>query len=104
MERERRSSGDVEHMEPSEFMTASTDPPDPLAAARERRGLTLELDEFAIAALKDEARELNVSVEELGSFALLYFIADRDSGRTARRLPRRETDGAKRTTGGLRAR
>jgi hypothetical protein len=87
-------------MEPSEFMIASNDSPDPVAAA----GLMLELDRFAIGALEDEARELNVSVEELASFAVLYFIADRDSGRTARRLPRRETDGAKRTSGGLRAR
>jgi hypothetical protein len=85
-------------------MIASNDSPDPVAAAGERCGLTLELDTFAIGALEDEARELNISVEELASFALVYFIADRDSGRTARRLPRRETDGGKRTTGGLRAR
>jgi hypothetical protein len=85
-------------------MTASNDSPDPLADAGEQRRLTLELDEFAMSALADEARELSVSVEELASFALMYFIADRDSGRTARRVPRRETGGAQRATRGVRAR
>jgi len=83
-------------------MTASNEPYDPAPAGGKSRTLTLELDAFAAHALEDEARELNVSIEELGSFALLYYIADRDSGRTARRLPRREAGGTTRPTGSLR--
>jgi hypothetical protein len=85
-------------------MTASNEPPDLPPADGERRLLTVELDAFAAHALADEAREMNVSVEELGSFALLYYIADRDSGRTARQLPRREASGTRRADGSLRVR
>jgi hypothetical protein len=85
-------------------MTASNESPDPQPTGGERRSLLIGLDSFAMHALEDEARELNVSIEELGSFALMYYLADRDSGRTARRLPRREADGARRATRSLRAR
>jgi hypothetical protein len=37
--------------------------------------------------IEREATELDVSVEELARFAVLYYLADRDSGRIARRLP-----------------
>jgi hypothetical protein len=84
-------------------MTASNDFPN-LPPADGRRGVTIELSSFAAVALEDVAREMNVPVEELASFALLYYLADRDSGRTARRLPHRAPDGAARTARGLQAR
>jgi hypothetical protein len=59
------------------------------------RSLTLRLDGFAWDALEEEAARLGVPVEELASFALLYYLADLDSGRIARELPpgRRPTPG-----------
>lgn len=53
-----------------------------------KRVLTLDLDAFALKALEDEARRMGVPVEELASFALLYYLADYDSGRVARQMPR----------------
>ncbi len=50
--------------------------------------LTLDLDSFTWEALAEESAQLGVSIEELASFAVLYYLADRDSGRIARRLPR----------------
>jgi hypothetical protein len=52
------------------------------------RKLVLEFDDFAWEALRDEANEMSVSSEELARFAVLYYLADYDSGRTARQLPR----------------
>jgi hypothetical protein len=52
------------------------------------RKLVLEFDDFAWEALRDEASEMSVSPEELASFAVVYYLADHDSGRTARQLPR----------------
>lgn len=54
---------------------------------RGKRSVTIELDAFAMEALEDEARQIGVSAGELASFGLMYFLADHDSGRTARRLP-----------------
>ncbi len=48
------------------------------------RELRLDLDAFAREALEQEAARLAVSVEELARFAILYYLADRDSGRIAR--------------------
>lgn len=53
------------------------------------RGLTIGLEPFAWEALKREAARLEVSIEELASYAVLYYLADGDSGRIARRLPPR---------------
>jgi hypothetical protein len=50
----------------------------------------LQLDAFARKTIEDESAQLGVSVEELATFAVLYYIADLDSGRIARRLPGRE--------------
>jgi hypothetical protein len=50
--------------------------------------LTLDLDTFAWEALAEESAQLGVSIEELASFAVLYYLADRDSGRISRRLPK----------------
>lgn len=47
----------------------------------------LSLDQFTWEALVEEAQRLGVSSEELASYALLYYLADLDSGRIARRLP-----------------
>jgi hypothetical protein len=57
---------------------------------RTARKLTLDLDTFAWEALTEESAQLGVSIEELASHALLYYLADRDSGRIARRLPKQE--------------
>jgi hypothetical protein len=51
------------------------------------RSLTLALDRFTWEALEQEAARQGVSVSELASFAMLYYLADGDSGRIARRLP-----------------
>jgi hypothetical protein len=51
------------------------------------RRLTLGLEPFAWEALEQEAARLEVSIEELASFGVLYYLADGDSGRIARRLP-----------------
>jgi hypothetical protein len=55
----------------------------------ERRGHTvvLELGAFARETITEQAAELDVSVEELIGFAVLYYLADRDSHRISRRLP-----------------
>lgn len=54
---------------------------------RGKRTVTVELDAFAMEALENEARQMGVSAGDLASFGLMYFLADHDSGRTARRLP-----------------
>ena len=63
--------------------------------SRVERGLRLDLDVdgFTRAALEEESAQLGVSIEELVSFAVLYYLADRDSGRIARRLPKPRTPG-----------
>jgi hypothetical protein len=48
------------------------------------RDLTLRLDGFAWEAIAEESARLGVSVEELISFSVLYYLADADSGRLAR--------------------
>ncbi len=51
------------------------------------RPLELQLDSFAWAALEQEAAQQGVSVRELATFALLYYLADVDSGRVSRQRP-----------------
>lgn len=51
-------------------------------AAREVR---LDLQALAWQALEEEARLLKMTVEEVVGFSVLYYLADRDSGRIARR-------------------
>lgn len=55
--------------------------------ARVPRRLTIGLAPFAWEALEEEAAKQGVSIAELASFAVLYYLADGDSGRIARRLP-----------------
>lgn len=62
----------------------------PAANHRERivpRVMDVHLEGFALEALEEEAARLGVSVEELAAFSVLYYLADLDSGRIARRLP-----------------
>ena len=49
--------------------------------------MTLRLDEFAYRTIEEESVKMGVSVEELTIFAVLYYLADLDSGRIARRIP-----------------
>ena len=64
-----------------------------------RRSLALALDDFAWEAVQHESTRLGVSGEELIAFAVLYYLADIDSGRTARRLPGRLGEGPLRESG-----
>jgi hypothetical protein len=50
--------------------------------------LTLALDGFARESIEEEAIRLGVPVQELVSFAVLYYLADLDSGRIARQVRR----------------
>ena len=54
-------------------------------AVRIERAVGLSLDGFAWAALESEANEEGLTVEQLITFAVLYYLADQDSGRIARR-------------------
>jgi hypothetical protein len=49
--------------------------------------LRLRLDRFAWQAIGEESHRLGVPVEELARFSVLYYLADLDSGRIARRIP-----------------
>jgi hypothetical protein len=53
----------------------------------DRHSLALDLNSFAWEALEEQSVELGVSVEELVTFAALYYLADLDSMRIARELP-----------------
>jgi hypothetical protein len=48
--------------------------------------MSLRLDEFAWASIEGESARLGVSVEEFVTFSVLYYLADVDSGRIARRI------------------
>jgi hypothetical protein len=50
------------------------------------RNLTLGLETFAWKAIDEEAAREGLTVEELVTFSVLYYLADIDSGRTARRI------------------
>ncbi len=43
---------------------------------------------FALEALEQESARMRVPVEDLVGFAVLYYLADVDSGRIARRIAR----------------
>jgi hypothetical protein len=61
-------------------------PCDPREQPRKQQ-LILRLDEFAWRATEEECTRLGVSAPELATFALLYYLADLDSGRIARQIP-----------------
>jgi hypothetical protein len=46
------------------------------------------MDAFAWETVEEESARLGVSAEELVAFAVLYYLADVDSGRVARRITR----------------
>ncbi len=48
--------------------------------------MALQLDGFAAEAIDEEAARLGISVDELISFSVLYYLADVDSGRIARQI------------------
>lgn len=48
--------------------------------------LAVRLGGFAAEVTDEEAARLGVSVEELVSFSVLYYLADVDSGRIARQI------------------
>jgi hypothetical protein len=64
-------------------MNARIDVPAPL------RQLRLSLDSFAWDAIAEESERLGISVEEIATFSVLYYLADIDSGRIARQIPTR---------------
>ncbi len=52
------------------------------------RSLTLRFDGFAWEAIEEQSASQGVPVEELITFAVLYYLADLDSGRVARQISR----------------
>lgn len=50
------------------------------------RAVSLPMDAFAWETVEEESARLGVSVEELVAFSVLYYLADVDSGRVARRI------------------
>jgi hypothetical protein len=65
-----------------------THPLEPGRGTRDRR-VTLTLSGFAWEAIERESARTDVPVDELIGFAVMYYIADADSGRIARRIGRR---------------
>jgi hypothetical protein len=61
----------------------------------DRRRVTLELEGFAWEKIDEEAAREGLDVERLVEFALLYYLADVDSGRIARRVARSPYAGLK---------
>jgi hypothetical protein len=55
----------------------------------QKRGetLTVRLDAFAWHALEEESAKQEMTPEELARHAVLYYLADLDSGRLARHVP-----------------
>ncbi len=49
--------------------------------------MRLRLEEFAWEAIEQESTRLGVAEEDLVGFAIVYYLADVDSGRIARRIP-----------------
>jgi hypothetical protein len=58
---------------------------DPPSISRQH-GVTLRLDRFAWEAIEEEADRVGVPIEDLIVFSTLYYLADLDSGRIARRI------------------
>jgi hypothetical protein len=50
------------------------------------RSLAFRLDDFAWETIEEESARLEVSVEDFIAFSALYYLADIDSGRIARRI------------------
>jgi hypothetical protein len=56
--------------------------------ARAGRGSTLRLDGYVWEAVSEEAAREGLTAEELVGFAVLYYLADVDSGRISRQVAR----------------
>lgn len=54
----------------------------------EAREVTVKLEGFAWEAIDEESARTGVPVEDLVGFAVMYYLADLDSGRVARRIAR----------------
>ncbi|MGP0100343.1 MAG: hypothetical protein ACLPUT_01810 [Solirubrobacteraceae bacterium] len=52
------------------------------------RSVTVHLQGFGLEAIEQESARMGVSVEDLASFAVQYYLADVDSGRISRRISR----------------
>jgi hypothetical protein len=53
-----------------------------------KRALTIELNDFGYERAREEAERQGVSVEEVVTHAVMYYLADLDSGRAAARILR----------------
>ncbi|MGA2319437.1 MAG: hypothetical protein ABSG95_01670 [Solirubrobacteraceae bacterium] len=60
----------------------------PSKDVHEGHALNLRLDGFTWETIEQESARLGVSAEDLIGFAVLYYLADVDSGRVARRITR----------------
>jgi len=56
--------------------------------------VTIDLDGFAQERLEHEAQSQAVTLEQLVRHALMYYLADLDSGRVATRVPADESAAA----------
>jgi hypothetical protein len=68
--------------------------PDEVRSESRPAGVRVEVDEATWSALVREARRQQVATGALASHAVLYFIADLDSGRVAQRLGDSLSDGS----------
>ncbi len=66
--------------------------PNEADGSREERTLRLDLGSFAWRSLEQECERFGVTVEELTAFALMYYLADADSGRVSRTPPSARVD------------
>jgi hypothetical protein len=55
---------------------------------RGERSVSLKLEGFAWESVEQESLRQGVPVEELVTFAVLYYLADVDSGRVSRQISR----------------
>jgi hypothetical protein len=58
------------------------------AAGDNEHRLTLRLEGYAWESISEEAAREGLTVEELVGYAVLYYLADVDSGRIARQVSR----------------
>jgi hypothetical protein len=50
--------------------------------------VTVSLSEFTFSRLNADAEQQGVPIEDLVTYATMYYLADLDSGRTAAKIPR----------------
>jgi hypothetical protein len=66
----------------------SGSPPGDRSAAHAQRSVTVQMEGFAWETIEQESARLGVPVDELVAFSVMYYLADVDSGRIARRISR----------------